>query len=70
MIIYLCFVVNILILILLFLLQLNIGKTKIIYFYNDKMLTNINNLITINNQTIECVKQYKCIGIQIKIKII
>ena len=29
------------------------------YFYNDKILTNINNLITINNQTGDCVKQYK-----------
>ena len=43
--------------------------SKIMYLYNDKSFININNLITINNKTIECVKQYKFLGIHIDNKL-
>ena len=39
------------------------------YFYNNTSFINNKNLITINNQTIECVKQYKFPGIHIDNKL-
>ena len=40
-------------------LQLNISKTKVMYFYSNTSITSTNEIITLNNQTIHCVNQYK-----------
>ena len=35
------------------------------YFYKNTSITNINEIITLNNLTIHCVNQYKFLGIYI-----
>ena len=44
-------------------LQLNISKTKVMYFYSNTSITNTNDILTLNNQTIHCVNQYKFLGL-------
>ena len=39
------------------------------YIYNNTSLINTNKLMTINNQIIECVNKYKCLGIHIDNKL-
>ena len=50
-------------------LQLNISKTKVMYFYNNISVTNINEILTLNNQTIHSVNQYKFLGLYIDNKL-
>ena len=50
-------------------LQLNISKTKVMYFYSNTSITNIHEIITLNNQTIHCVNQYKFLGLYIDNKL-
>ena len=50
-------------------LQLHISNTKIMYFYNNTNITNINEIITQHNQTIHCVNQYKFLGLYIDNKL-
>ena len=50
-------------------LQLNISKTKVMYFYNNISITNTNEIITPINQTIHCVNQYKFLGLYIDNKL-
>ena len=50
-------------------LQLNISKTKVMYFYSNTSITNTNEIITLNNQTIHCVNQYKYLGLYIDNKL-
>ena len=50
-------------------LQLNISKTKVMYFYINTSITNTNEIITLNNQTIHCVNQYKFLGLYIDNKL-
>ena len=50
-------------------LQLNISKTKVMYFYSNTSITNTNEIITLNNQTIHCVNQYKFLGLYIDNKL-
>ena len=41
-------------------------QKKDMYFYNNTSITNTNETITLNNQTINCVNQYKFIGFYIE----
>ena len=50
-------------------LQLNISKTKVMYFYSNTSITNTHEIITLNNQTIHCVNQYKFLGLYIDNKL-
>ena len=50
-------------------LQLNISKRKVMYFYSNTSITNTNEIITLNNQTIHCVNQYKFLGLYIDNKL-
>ena len=50
-------------------LQLNISKTKVMYFYCNTSITNIHEIITLNKQKIHCVNQYKFLGLYIDNKL-
>ena len=50
-------------------LQLHISKTKVMYLYNNISITNINEIVTLNNQNIHCVNQYKFLGLYIDNKL-
>ena len=50
-------------------LQLNISKTKVMYFYSNTSITNTNEIITLNNQTMHCVNKYKFLGLYIDNKL-
>ena len=41
----------------------NKSKAKVMYFYSNTSITSTNEIITLNNQTIHCVNQYKLLGL-------